>query len=221
LDRSGLSADQLAAVRESEAHGPLLAAFRDAEARGVDIETDFPMLVTRRSLADAEDVASVLHDRVEGWTKVAGSKRLGATNLIAGLIPRAIGVRDPDMAQALMERDRAIESRAQTLAEQAVERNAGWVRRLGRPPADPTMRAAWMSQVRVVVAYRDRWGIGGQIVVGREADVSTIEQLGHHKRAQLAAQKAKTISKLGVEQRRDDTNPTGPTPEVAPNGIDR
>ncbi|MGH8996386.1 MAG: MobF family relaxase, partial [Acidimicrobiales bacterium] len=214
LDRSGLSADQLAAVRESEAHGPLLATFREAEARGVDLETAFPVLVTRRSLVEAEDVASALHDRVQGWTKVAGSKRVGATNLIAGLIPRAIGVTDPDMARALTERDRAIESRAQTLAEQAVERNAGWVRRLGRPPADPTQRAVWMSQVRVVAAYRDRWGVGGQAVVGREADVSTIEQLGHHKRAQLAAQKAQTISKLGAEQRQEHTNPTGPTAAV-------
>ncbi len=221
LDRSGLTADQLAGVRESEAHGPLLAAFREAEARGVDIEAEFPSLVTRRSLVGAEDVASVLHDRVEGWTNVAGSKRLGATNLIAGLIPRAMGVRDPDMARALMERDRAIESRAQTLAEQAVERNAGWVRRLGRLPVDPTQRAVWMSQVRVVAAYRDRWGVGGQTVVGREADVSTIEQLGHHKRAQLAAQKAQTISKLGGEQRQDHTNPTGLTAAVAPNGIER
>jgi hypothetical protein len=221
LDRSGLSADQLAEVRESEAHGPLLAAFREAEARGVDIAADFPALVTRRSLADAEDVTSVLHDRVEGWTKVAGSKRIGATNLIAGLIPRAMGVTDPDMAQALIERDRAIEDRAQTLAEQAVERNAGWVRRLGRPPVDPTIRAAWMSQARVVAAYRDRWGIGGQIVVGKEADVSTIEQLGHHKRAQLAAQKAQTISKLGGKQGRDHGQSTHPTTAVAPNGIER
>jgi len=221
LDRSGLSADQLAAVRESDAHGPLLAAFRDAEARGVDIEADFPSLVTRRSLAVTEDVGSVLHGRVEGWTKVAGSKRLGATNLIAGLIPRAMGVRDPDMAQALIERDRAIEDRARTLAEQAVERNAGWVRHLGRPPADPTQRAVWMSQVRVVAAYRDRWEIGGQTVVGREADVGSIEQIGHYKRAQLAAQKAQTISKLGGESGRDHTDPASPTVVVVPNGIDR
>ena len=220
LGRSGLSSDQLEGVRDSEARGALLAAFREAEARGVDIETDFPALVRSRSLADAEDVASVLHDRVERWIKVAGSKRMGATNLIAGLIPRAIGVTDPDMTQALVERDRAMEDRAQTLAERAVERNAGWVRRLGRPPVDPTMRMAWMSQVRVVAAYRDRWGIGGQTVVGREADVSSIEQLGHHKRAQLAAQKAQTISKLGAEQGRDHGEPTHPPATVSVQGIE-
>ncbi len=220
LDRSGLSAVQLAAVRESEAHGPLLAAFRDAEARGVDIESDFPTLVALRSLVDAEDIASVLHGRVEGWTKVAGSKRTGTTNLIAGLIPRAMGVMDPDIAKALVERDRAIEDRAQTLAERAVERNAGWVRRLGRPPTDPTMRAAWMSQVRVVAAYRDRWGIAGQIVIGKESDVSTIEQIGHYKRARLAQQKAQTISKLGREQRPDHASTPGPTTVISPRNIE-
>jgi hypothetical protein len=78
-----------------------------------------------------------------------------------------------------------------------------------------------MRQVRVVAAYRDRWGIGGQTVVGKEADVSTIEQLGHHKLAQLAVRKAQTISKLGGEQRQDHTNPTDPTAAVAPSGIER
>ena len=221
LDRSGLTADQLAEVRESDAYGPLLAAFRHAEARGVNIVADFPSLVTRRSLVDAEDVGSVLYERVEAWTKVTGSKRTATTNFIAGLIPRAMGVTDPDMVQALIERDGAIESRALILAEQAVERDAGWARRLGQPPTDPTMRAAWMSRVRVVAAYRDRWGIGGQFLVGREADVSSIEQLGHHKRAQLAAQKAQTISKLSGEQGRGRGEPTYLTAAVAPNRVER
>ncbi len=220
LKRSGLSADQLAELPESAAYGTLLAAFRDAEARGVNLEGDFPGLVTGRSLDGVDDVASVLRDRVQLWADAAGSRRKTATNLIAGLIPRAVGVADPDMARALVERDRAIESRAQTLAEQAVERNAVWVRRLGRPPADPTQRAVWMSQVRVVAAYRDRWGIDGQTVVGNQADVPTIEQLGHHKRARLAAQKALTISKLATQQRHEPANPTPPTPDLTSAGIE-
>jgi hypothetical protein len=38
LARSGLSAADIDAVRASEAHGPLLAAFREAEAQGLDVE---------------------------------------------------------------------------------------------------------------------------------------------------------------------------------------
>ena len=136
LARSGLSDGDLAAVRASAAHGPLLAAFREAEARGLDVEDAFPRLVAGRSLADAADVAAVLHGRVERWTQAAGGRNRRADNLIAGLIPRAQGVSDPEMAQALAERDQAMEERARTLAEQAVETGDSWVQRLGAPPAD-------------------------------------------------------------------------------------
>ena len=88
-------------VRASAAYGPLLAAFRDAEARGLDVETTLPRLVAGRSLADAVDVAAVLHSRVERWTQAAGGRNRKADNLIAGLIPRAQRVSDPELAQAL------------------------------------------------------------------------------------------------------------------------
>ena len=109
LARSGLTEGDLAAVRASAAHGPLLAAFREAEARGLDVEDAFPRLVAGRSLADAADVAAVLHGRVERWTQAASGRNRRADNLIAGLIPRAQGVSDPEMAQALAERDQAME----------------------------------------------------------------------------------------------------------------
>ena len=96
LARSGLSEADLATVRASAAYGPLLAAFRDAEARGLDVESTFPRLVAGRSLADAVDVAAVLHGRVEHWTQAAGGRNRQADNLIAGLIPRAQHVAIPN-----------------------------------------------------------------------------------------------------------------------------
>ena len=89
LVRSGLTDAELESVRASEAHGPLLASLREAEARGLDVEAAFPQLVARRSLADAADVAAVLHGRVDRWAQAAGGRRRMAGNLIAGLIPRA------------------------------------------------------------------------------------------------------------------------------------
>ncbi len=105
LVRSGLTDAELESVRASEAHGPLLASLREAEARGLDVEAAVPQLVARRSLADAADVAAVLHGRVDRWAQAAGGRRRMAGNLIAGLIPRAQGVTDPEMAEALAERD--------------------------------------------------------------------------------------------------------------------
>ncbi len=48
LVRSGLGSDELARLRASEAKGPLFAAFRDAESRGLDIDAALPRLVGRR-----------------------------------------------------------------------------------------------------------------------------------------------------------------------------
>ncbi len=134
LVRSGLTGAELESVRASEAHGPLLASFREAEARGLDVDAAVPQLVARRSLADAADVAAVLHGRVDRWAQTAGGRRRIAGNLIVGLIPRAIGVTDPEVAEALAERDRAMQERAVTLAAQAIEAGADWVQRLGSLP---------------------------------------------------------------------------------------
>jgi len=191
LERSGLAADQLEQVRVSDAQGPLFAALRDAEARGLDLEATFPKLVAARPLTDADDPAAVLHGRVHRWVAAAASRRQAATNLIAGLIPRAAGVTEPDIARALHERDQAMQRRAADLAAHAVEHGRVWVRRLGSPPADSAARDAWMQAVSTVAAYRDRWGIGNDHrPLGPDSAAKTIEALGHYRRAQAAVERA-------------------------------
>ncbi len=190
LECSGLTNAALDQVQASEAHGPLLAALREAEARGLDIETAFPQLVQARTLAGADDPAAVLHARVERWTNAASSKRRSADNLIAGLIPRAQGIANPDLLQALAERDRAMESRARALADKAVGQGARWVGHLGLPPVDPTRRETWMSYLATVAAYRERWGWDGADMIGGPESIHSIEQIGHHRRAQAAIDRA-------------------------------
>jgi hypothetical protein len=200
LTRSGLSERDLAGVRASAGLGPLLAALRDAEARGLDVETTFPRLVAGRSLADAADVAAVLHGRVERWTEAAGGRGRRTDNLIAGLIPRALRVSDPEMAQALAERDHAMEERARTLANQAVGTGESWVQHLGVTPATPARRERWIREVSTIAAYRDRWHITGHSAVGRQGDPASIEQTGQRQRALAAAARATAISSAALEQ---------------------
>jgi conjugative relaxase-like TrwC/TraI family protein len=156
LMRSGLSDDDLATVTASAARGPLFAGLRDAEARGLDVEAVVPQLVAGKSLADATDVAAVLHSRVDRWSHAAGGRRRHTGQLIAGLIPRAQGVTDPDMARALAERDQAMEQRALSLAEEAIAARHTWVRPLGPPPSGSAQRERWLREVSTVAAYRDR-----------------------------------------------------------------
>ncbi len=209
LVRSGLTDEDLAAARASAAHGPLLAAFREAEARGLDVEDAFPRLVAGRSLADAADVAAVLQGRVERWTQAASGRNRRADNQIAGLIPRVQGISDPEMAQALAERDQAMEERARTLAEQAVETVDSWAQPLGAPPTDAARRERWMREVSTIAAYRDRWHITGKSALGKQGDAGSMEQAGERRRAQAAAVRALAINTAAVEKQ------TGAGPELA------
>ena len=192
LERSGLSADELEAVRSSPAQGALMAALREAEARGLDVESDLPRLVRARSLADAEDVAAVVHARVERWTETAGSRSGDSHNLIAGLVPRAVGIRDHDLSRALEQRDRAMELRARTLAVEAVSTRPVWLRKLGAPPADPTGRERWLRAVSTVAAYRERWSAGADNrPLGGEA--TSLDQLAQLRRAEAAVAAAMAL----------------------------
>ena len=137
----GLDERALKAVRGSPAFGPLLASMREAEARGLKVGAVLPKLVHARKFDDATDPAAVLHGRVQRWAAAAASKRRGAADLVAGLLPRAQGVADPDMARALAERDRAMCQRAREIAEEAVRSNQP----LGAPARAAAHRAGGPS----------------------------------------------------------------------------
>jgi len=203
-------------------YGPLVAALRDAEARGLNVDDALPKLVAVRPLADADEVASVLHSRVDTWAERAASRRQPTTDLIAGLIPRAKGVANEDMARALREREEAIERRANVLLDRAIGEQAGWLRRLGRPPQDDRLRTLWLREARVVAAYRDRWEVHTPEAVDQRGTAHTIEQVGHQKLAAAAAARALKIS----QQARRGQPPPEPSVEIAADfeqqrGVDR
>jgi hypothetical protein len=200
LARSGLSDDDLAAVAASAARGPLFAGLREAEARGLDVDEVLPRLIAGRSLADAADVASVLHGRVDRWSQAAGGRRRQTGHLIAGLIPRAQGVTDPDMARALAERDHAMEQRARSLAVEAIVTGQSWVRPLGAPPSAPAKRERWLREVSTVAAYRDLWHIEDQRPLGAAPGRENFDQTVQREKALAAGKWARAISTPAVDQ---------------------
>jgi hypothetical protein len=200
LARSGLSDADLASVADSPARGPLFAGLREAEGRGLDVDDALPRLVTGRSLADAADVASVLHGRVDRWTQAASGRRRQTGHLIAGLIPRVQGVSDPDMARALSERDDAMEQRARSLAQEAIAAGHAWLRPLGSRPSAPAQRERWLREVSTVAAYRDRWHIEGKGPLGPAPDRENHEQTAQRAKALSAGNWARAISTPAVDQ---------------------
>jgi hypothetical protein len=159
------------------------------------VEQTFPGLVATRPLDDAKDPAAVLRDRVDRWAQGVGSSRRASTNLIPGLIPRAVDVTDPDIARCLDERDEAMQRWARALAEQAIERSQIWVRRLGIAPTDPRARERWIEAVTTVVAYRDRWNIDDEYVpLGSKGPARTIEAINQRNLARAALDRASRLS---------------------------
>lgn len=157
LATGGLSSDQIRATETSPAYGALAAALRRADATGLPVERALGDLVAARNLADVEDLAAVLHKRVTRWADTTQPVQPAAGGMIAGLIPTATGVTDPDAQRALRQRAELIEHRAQALVEHALARREPWIGRLGRLPDDPYQRAAWLQAARTVAAYRDRY----------------------------------------------------------------
>jgi conjugative relaxase-like TrwC/TraI family protein len=215
IDRAGLTAEQADHVRDSEAYGPLVAAFRNAEARGLNIETALPSIVAGRTVNGVQDIAATLRERVTNWTRAnSHGPRQAATRLVAGIIPEALGVADPDYQRALTERADAMNRRAYALAEQAVAARAAWTCPLGPPPAEPARHAAWLHEIATIAAYRERWSITSRDPIA--ADRASIEKTGHEKRAQAAADRAARLARATAT-----TAPTGaaPAPIVDQNGI--
>jgi len=204
LAHAGLGPERLEEIRQSPAYGPLFAAVRDAESHGLDVEETLPRLVAARSLDDAEDLAAVVRDRVDQWAQAAGSRRGAGSNLIAGLIPRAVGVTDTDMARGLQERAQALQRRARELAERAIDQDPLWLRQLGARPSDPLSRERWLEAVKTIVAYRERWSINADPrPLGSKGAARSIEALNQRRLAQAAVNAAIALTHKTGTQRAD------------------
>ncbi|MGP5291988.1 MobF family relaxase, partial [Brachybacterium tyrofermentans] len=90
--------------------------------------------------------------------------------LIAGLIPQATGPMPEDMNHALTERRELIEQRADAVLDTALTDTEPWTTALGTIPEAEKDAARWRAQARVVVAYRDRYGITATDPLGPEPE---------------------------------------------------
>ena len=196
LTKSGLTAEQVEDVLASDAYGALSAELRSAESNHHDLDQLLPRLVNVRGFKDADDIASVLHARLARATiRPAGSDRARKPpRLIAGLIPAADGPMNPDMRQALAERQTLIEQRAATLLDTALNEHEPWTERLGPKPDEPRKQATWGRAACTIAAYRDRYQItDDQHPLGSVPEDSNIKQKVDNARAKAALAQARRI----------------------------
>lgn len=189
LANSGLTGEQIEDILASDAYGALSAELRNAEANHHQLDQLIPRLVSVRGFEDADDIASVLHARLARATsRPAGSGRTRKpTRLIVGLIPAADGPMDPEMRQALDERQTLIEQRAATVLDTAIANSEPWTTQLGPKPEEPRQQATWFRAARTIAAYRDRYQIvDDQHLLGPRAEDRNVKQRVAEARAQIA-----------------------------------
>jgi hypothetical protein len=153
------------------------------------------MLVTGRSFGDAEDIASVLHYRIDRYVTAAGYPSPPANELVTGLFPRPFGIIDPDVVLALSDRADAIEQRSSELATIAIERGDAWVQDFGDAPDTGELYERWMLEVSAGAAYLDRWGIDSPDTILDDAACGH-EQSVQLSRALNAAQRANALTAI-------------------------
>jgi hypothetical protein len=193
LSQSGLSTTELVQAKVSPTYAALLSQLRDAENRGFDVHEELPMLVTGRSFGDANDVACVLHHRIDRYVTEMGYPNSPASELVAGIFPRPNGITDPDVALALNDRADAIEQRARMLALIAVERGVAWVQAFGDVPRTAELYEQWVLEVATGAAYFDRWEIDDPDTILEDAYVSD-EQEVQRSRLISAAQRCRDLA---------------------------
>ena len=195
LGQAGLPPALLAKAEQSPEWAGLLGVLRDAEDRGLDAKAALFELA-KLPIGQDQDLASVLRARLRRWEEAAGGRWSPRRDLVVGLVPRAVNVDDGELARAVREREAAIARRAHDLAEQAVRAGAPWARVFGPPPVDAAVANAWWGRIAVVAAYRDRWHITDDSILGDKSGVGSLQQAAHRARALRAGQEAARLSGL-------------------------
>ena len=194
LAQAGFPEGVLAQARQSPEWAGLLG--RSGTSRTEPSTPAPPSQLATLPVGPDQEPAAVLRARLHRWEQATGGSWAPRQDLVAGLVPRAGGVGDEDMAIAIREREQAMERRARDLAEQAVRTGERWAKPFGPPPMVPAVASAWWDRLAVVAAYRDRWRITSASILGNDADVGSLRQAAHRVRARRASKEAAQLAGL-------------------------
>ncbi len=207
ISNSSLDAEQAQRITGSESFGSLIAQLRHIEADGHDPNQALARALKAGRLDSTDNPAAVLWSRLTKPTAAsAGTRPRRSTRYLAGLIPQATGPMPAEMSRTLTELGDLIEQRADALTEYAIQNNQPWVAHLGPPPTQPAQRAAWKQQVRTVAAYRDRYHLSGNNLLGQPP--TNRRQRLDHQQAAAATRRAKAAADQTHARQHAQNSPT-------------
>ncbi len=161
LEAGGLTPETIDELVDTDAFGILSSELRRLEADGHHIDDLLPRIIDTGGLGNVEDLGSLLRYRLQRITATYPPSAQRAAGLIAGLVPRATGITDPVIWQALDEREQLMTQRLDALTEKLLTQPAPWMSALGDLSPE-----SQLAVVRAVAAYRDRWGVTASSPIG-------------------------------------------------------
>jgi conjugative relaxase-like TrwC/TraI family protein len=178
---SGLDPADQAALQASPAYGPLIAELRRAENAGRSITDLLHQAVNQSTLTTANDPAAVIHHRVRRLTARSLHKTGRHPAQIAGLVTPATHVSDPTLIAPLGELESQILERIDWLTEELLAHPPSWFRELRR--AARTAPGQELDEVaREIAAYRERYQIRGERILGETPPTNAIGRRHQHSR---------------------------------------
>ncbi|MFK4087512.1 MobF family relaxase [Kribbella sp. NPDC020789] len=189
IAQSGLDPTDRAALQASPAYGPLIAQLRRAEAIDIDVPRLLRQAVAQSSLANANDLAAVLHTRVERLVTRTQRRTGRHLNLIADILQPAEGVTNPTLIGPLRELEAQVAHRIDWLTGSATRDRPEWYEAFLRSTADQPL-AARPPLLRRVVAYRELYNVQDRSLLGELPLPSATEKLTRYRRIANALQYA-------------------------------
>ncbi len=140
---------------------PTLAArLAGFDAAGMDSSAILTDALSRRSFADAEDVAAILHWRIGPPPPAKLTADLTAWEPFALRTPKGTSPSVSLAARLAEALDSRVESLGRRLADQRRTGSApGWTDALGELPPDPEALVEWERRAGIVATYRETFGV--------------------------------------------------------------
>nr|WP_272948567.1 MobF family relaxase [Kribbella sindirgiensis] len=178
---SGLDPADQAALQASPAYGPLIAELRRAENAGLNVADVLHRAVNQSPLTTADDVAAVIHSRVERLI-YRSLRRAGRHSAqIVGLVTPATHVSNPELIRPLRELESQIIERAIWLADDLFAKPPGWYGEMSRL-AGTTPGRELAELARDIAAYRERYQIHAHSILGDAPPAKAVERCRQHAR---------------------------------------
>ncbi|GAA1719341.1 MobF family relaxase [Kribbella yunnanensis] len=178
---SGLDATSQADLLSSPGCGALVTKLRHAESLGLTMPDLLRQAAGQSSIADAHDLAAVLHARVERLLQRSQRQTGDHPPTIAGLLVPAHQVSDPTLLPPLREIEAQVAQRIDWLVSSALRDKPTWYHELAKLTAG-TSDSAWPTLLRQVAAYRDRYGISGTSPLGPAPSRNAMVRSSHYMR---------------------------------------